>query len=241
MLAAVDAALWVAEKALKGAQEILDKGIYEPAKELLDEAQAALATSEKVIAAEAKGLEDALGLAQKLGDVALAGAEYELKEAQTSGLAQNIFAEAAKAVDIYVAGIDGLLSEVQAGVDGLEKCTAFLAFTLSEKLLDVIQTNVQNLDPARLALNVAECGEELIAGVVKTVLEAAENLLEIRSVTIAGQLSLMLSGKKPLAATIVLVLAKKEIAPFSLDFSLGKPSSFLESLWDVLRDEIKKI
>lgn len=209
------------------------------AKETLKLANEALTSGEKDINSIAAGLDKALDEANKLGTEGLTVAQVALKKVQTSGLEQAAFAFAQKTLDAAEAGVDGLLSGVQADVDGLVKCTEYVIFTASEKVLDGVHKNIKSLDPERQALEVMRSGEMVIEGVAKDLINGVEDLLAVKSVEISGQLSAALSGDSLKAEIDVLI--HKTMHTYKLEFNLGETENFLKMLWDEVWNDLKKL
>jgi hypothetical protein len=176
----------------------------------------------------AKDVESRLETVKNTAASAISDAEKAL-DCCKNGPLKSAFDTCDTAVKECDKGVDADLADVQSAVDGLTKTVEYLGFTAAQKSVAGIRANIKSLDPARAALKMADDEEAAIEGVIKRMIKAAENILDVKKVEIAGDLRGMLDGSKPLQATILADIAKVEHA-IIISYTFGDTKSFIEDL-----------
>lgn len=225
----LDAALWVAQKALAAGNACLNEA-YTVAQLALNGVQRVLTEGEAGIAAEAHTLEAALEAAKRDAGLLVSAAEAKIEYAKNSGFEKGLFDTAKKLLDTFINGLEDAMKDVAEAYNKIEECAENVAYTIAMHVLDTTEKNIKSLDPARLALTLSEGAEEGLNRIVEAAIKVAGNIFDVRTVTLSGSLKALENGSAPLEVVVIAVLAGKE-ETFKVDYVPGGVEKFFEGLW----------
>ena len=227
---ALDAALWVARRALDLAKAVLDSVAYKAAVIAIEIARSAITVTQEAIDQTAKELHQDLEDVKAEGARAIKLAQDDIEIRRTYGPEAVAYNAAVSALEFFRRNSANTLEELRADVDALWTSVEYCAFTAAKEAVESYYAILHSLEPKRAALTMEEVLETVLEDLIGDVLDAGDRVINVRKVTIDGDLREMVEGGIPLTAHVVASVVRREV-DLMVQFPVGDAVAFLKNLW----------
>lgn len=175
---------------------------------------------------------------QHAQDALVAQVQSALTLARSSSAEKRVADAAKGALRDFQRAEAKVLAGLQAAVNALAQSAEAVAFGAANVGLKVAMANTKDVDVAKAAVEVAKESGDAVMDAGDWVVDHAVNILNLRTVTLSGDLRATCLSQASLKAHVEGTFAEQPV-DFTVDFLPGKGEEMVKALFKRLMDDIK--